>query len=135
MKVNIGPYPGNKSNKERRVNIHIDDYDLWNLDDTLAMIIVPCLEQFKNNLISGGSVDNEDVPEELRCDDISNPIYFEKWGWVLNEMHWAFTQKTIDWESQYYTNGNLDREDKAKHYMRMQNGFRLFGKYYNSLWD
>jgi hypothetical protein len=79
-------------------------------------------------------------------------------------MIWAFEQKTIDWENQYYSgehdrktvpcqwneNGKptmytlekgpndtfrIDSKRLAKHQKRMSNGFRLFGKYYEGLWD
>jgi dCMP deaminase len=42
MKVYLGPYKEN-----RKEQIHIHDYDTWNMDDTLAMIIVPMLKQLK----------------------------------------------------------------------------------------
>ena len=64
-------------------------------------------------------------------------------------MIWAFTQKLgdEDWEEQYYDwevdereqfgikLTNVDYKGREKHQKRMQNGFRLFGKYYCSLWD
>ena len=73
------------------------------------------------------------------------PIY-----WVLNEMIWTFEQKlNDDGESQFfdYTNSKglpwdsdyiapkLDMDGLKLHHQRMSNGFRLFGKYYQHLWD
>ena len=89
--------------------------------------------------------------------------FFERWDWVLNEMIWAFEQKCRDdWESDYYsgehdiqfkkiTDGEYkgynelkrgpkdtfktDFEGIVAHKGRMSNGFRLFGKYFENLWD
>lgn len=132
MKVDIGPYPGIKSKKNRKIKVHIDDYDTWNLDHTLALIIAPAILKFKENLMSMGSVDDEDVPDEIRnSDDYSS----KKWDWVLNEIYWAFNQYSYDWEEQFFNGLNYDSEGYKNHIIRMNNGFRLFGKYYRSLWD
>ena len=64
-------------------------------------------------------------------------------------MIWAFEQKLTDWEDVYYgpwienesgkaLGGHfewVDNEGRKKHQERMSNGFRLFGKYYETLWD
>lgn len=84
--------------------------------------------------------------------------YHKRFEYILDEMIWAFEQDTIDWEDQFHKGDidifwedvpgtdltemksrnkdySFDREGHDKHYDRMQNGFRLFGKYYQSLWD
>lgn len=90
--------------------------------------------------------------------------WFKRWDYVLGEMIFAFESMTTDWEQQFYSgevdiafvpikskNKKLDGmiemkkgpkdtfkvDDKGmkKYEERMQNGFRLFGKYYRSLWD
>lgn len=85
-------------------------------------------------------------------------FHHSRWKWIVGEMIWAFEQCTQEWEDQYYSgvsdirflsNGDgwgelvegpnhtfkLDEDGKKKHLERMQNGFRLFSKYYLSLWD
>ena len=42
MKIKIGPH-----RKNRAFNIHIDDFDVWSLDYTLACIIHPALIRLK----------------------------------------------------------------------------------------
>jgi hypothetical protein len=67
---------------------------------------------------------------------------------VIGEMIWAFEQKTRnDWEGDYYKYEDdpkemfgmklvwEDREGRKAHQERMSNGFKLFGKYYEALWD
>lgn len=155
MKVEIGEYP---EVGEQQVSVHIDEWDTWNMDDTLAHIILPMLKQLKATKHGAPNVDMNDVPENLRVNDVESRAYwdtgetdenfFKRWDWVLDEMIFAFEQKTIDWQDQYYgpfveEEGKLlggdfewvDNDGLKKHQERISNGFRLFGKYYESLWD
>ena len=152
MKVFIGPYP---DEGDQEVNVHIDKWDTWSMDHTLAHIVVPMLKQLKATKHGAPFVDNEDVPEEWRMseeetdrfnkDGTSDDKFFARYDWVLDEMIWAFEQKLTYWEDEYYEfddNHKLgnkpkrwDDEGMQAHQERMSNGFRLFGKYYESLWD
>ena len=74
-----------------------------------------------------------------------------KWDWVLNEIIWAHSQiiddngdsKFFDHSEVDYNTPLLDQVAKVKvdrdgldrHHERIDNGLRLFGKYYRSLWD
>ena len=87
-----------------------------------------------------------------------------RWDWILNEMIWAFEQElTDDWEDQFHHGepdieweivSGSEEDDDAMYRMnqknpdyyvdydsmreysdRIRNGFRLFGKYYQNLWD
>lgn len=91
--------------------------------------------------------------------------YFERWDWVLGEMIFAFEHKLDgSWQDQF-SSGQMDTYTRAcewdedgkpilyemvngpKHtyecdyegiekvQKRISNGFRLFGKYYEGLWD
>lgn len=178
------------SKKKRTVKIRIDKYDTWNMDRTLALIILPMLKQLKETKHGSPIVDLEDVPEHLRytnTEDYDSQRTFDfykkhkiqdgeadihaRWDWVMGEMIWAFEQHQpdVDWEQQYYT-GNadwrfkkientypnpitgkeeglsqmiegpnhtmkIDMEGLRKHQDRISNGFRLFGKYFQGLWD
>lgn len=136
--------------REQKVNVRIDPWDTWNMDNTLAHIILPMLIQFKSTEQGTPPVDEEDLPEHLRED--------EQWDWIIDEMIFAFESKNTDWEKQFQS-GNSDlRWEKAgngyskliegpNHTMeydweghkayqaRISNGFRLFGKYYEALWS
>jgi len=152
--------------RQRKINIKLHDYDTWSMDDTLSHIIVPMLEQLQKTKHGAPYVDDEDVPEYLRSTaappkenewDTDNN-HFKRWDWVVDEMIFAFTAKTFDWEDQFYSGkvdfrwekqdngllkmvdgaGNtfkIDDEGKTAYHNRMKNGFRLFGKYYEHLWD
>lgn len=177
-----------ESKKKRRVQIHIDKYDTWNMDRTLAMITLPMLKQLQATKHGSPQVDLEDVPYELRVTynggdgnyeqlslDLSDKkevsseswgLIHKRWEWVLNEIIWAFEQHQpdVDWEK-HYNSGVIDfRSEPCKwdadgkpklyqlkegpkhtavtdweahgaHQKRIDNGFRLFGKYYQGLWD
>jgi len=157
------------SKKQRKVQVHIDPWDTWSMDDTLAHIILPMLKQLKATKHGAPDVDPEDIPEELRAsteeyykykrEGQTDPKFFERWDWVLDEMIFAFQNKVNDdWESEFEKGESdlqwkkledgmsemvhgpnhtieYDWEGRKKYQERISNGFRLFGKYYENLWD
>lgn len=139
MKVEFGPY---KDEGEQKVDIQIDPWDTWNMDYTLSLLIHPMLMQLKVNKHGAPIVDYEDVPKNLRPTEEEIALYrekgetdekfFDRWDYVMDEMIWTFEQKANDDNAWSKYDNELDR---MKHANRMQNGFRLFGKYYESLWD
>jgi len=144
--------------RTQKIKVRIDKWDTWSMDHTLAHIVLPMLVQLKATKHGAPWVDDEDVPEELRSTSAppkeneydTDDFHFKRWDWVLDEMIWAFEQKCRDyWEDDYYgdyvedqKNGSMagsfewvDHEGQKAHQARMSNGFRLFGKYYENLWD
>ena len=180
------------SKQKRRVKVHIDRYDIWSADHTLALIIEPLLKELKDVKHGSPNVDDEDVPDELKSINAAPPEndwatddnHHARWDWALNEMIWAFEQHNNEnaddrfhtgerehlWQK-VDTDGNkigeakplssrekvtdeeksagivyqlilgpndtshFDREGWEKWSARKANGFRLFGKYYQALWD
>lgn len=125
MKVQIGPYQAN-----RQVEIELDDYDIWGMDHTLSLIILPLLKKFMQDHHGSPAVDNEDVPKGLHCSKIYDPTEEDKWHarwtYILGEMIHAHSAIVKD-----ETYDTVSGPDKA----RVENGLRLFGKYYLHLWD
>jgi len=69
-------------------------------------------------------------------DGTTDENFFKRWDWVMDEMIWAFEQKNKDnWMAPYYEYNKWDRDAVKAEQERISNGFRLFGKYYESLWD
>jgi hypothetical protein len=133
---------------ERKVKVRIDKYDTWSVDNTLALIILPLLKQFKEIHHGSPLVDDEDVPDELKSTSAppkenewdTDANHHKRWEWVIDEMIWAFECKVDNsWEDQFWNNTNdkleLDREGYNKYRSRIINGLKLFGKYYENLWD
>ena len=130
---------------KQKVNISIDPWDTWSMDDTLAPIILPMLKQLKETKHGSPCVDHEDVPKDLRPSEAEIEYYKEigetdmhfhaRWDWVMNEMIYAFEYKLS--EEDLYMRFKIPEEiDKLQvEQERISNGFRLFGKYYEALWD
>jgi len=140
--------------------VKIDRWDTWSMDYTLSHIIVPMLKQLKETKHGAPFVDDEDVPEELKStsaplkenDYDTDENHFKRWDWALNEMIWAFEQNLdTNSEEKFFDHAEWDEKEKdfgknlhkikidqpglKAHQDRKANGFRLFGKYYQGLWD
>ena len=140
--------------------VKIDRWDTWSMDYTLSFIVVPMLKQLKETKHGAPFVDDEDVPEELKStsappkenDYDTDENHFKRWDWALNEMIWAFEQNLDhDSEDKFFDHAEWDEKEKdfgknlhkikidqiglKAHQDRKANGFRLFGKYYQGLWD
>lgn len=103
MKVNIGPYDP-AIGYSRLVDVEIDTEDLYNLDHTLALVILPALKKFKE--------EQSGYPGGLTSDE---------WQKILDKMIEAF---------RVMTDYKISFGEKAK----QQEGFELFGKYFTNLW-
>lgn len=151
-----------ESKRTRQVYVRIDKYDTWSMDHTLAFIVLPMLKQLKATKHGSPHIDDEDVPEPIRstapgardrCEDPwdLDDHFFARWDYVLDEMIWAFEQQSKDdGDSEFYDHGEkvpgetfqdsinrmkVDEVGLKAYHERKKNGFRLFGKYYEALWD
>ena len=141
--------------------VKVDNWDTWSMDYTLSPIIAPMLKQLKATKHGAPIVDDEDVPEGVNLRSTEAPPkeeewdidnnHFKRYDWVLDEMIWTFeTLSDINNESKFYEDVNvdesapleeqiqqieIDREGLDAHNKRIQNGLRLFSKYYRTLWD
>lgn len=152
------------SKKQRTIKVHIDRWDTWSMDHTLAYIILPMLKQLKERKHGAPYVEMTDRPEHLQCykepeDHEPDKFHHEAWDWAMDEMIFAFESKLDDsWEEQFESGEYdlqwkkledgcsemvrgpndtkvYDWEGRKKYQERISNGFRLFGKYYEGLWD
>jgi len=108
------------SKKERKVYVRIDPYDTWNMDSTLTTIILPMLKQLKDNKDGSPSVDDSDVPDELKStsapplteEEIGNchtdENWHKRWEYVMDEMIFAFEcLNDNSWQDEYRS-GEID---------------------------
>ena len=142
--------------------VKIDRWDTWSMDHTLAYIILPMLKQLDKTKHGAPYTNDDDVPEYLRS-HMAQPkenewdtdsLHFMRWDWILAEMIWAFEQQLKDDdESEFFDHSEckdlkdikdwneriskvkVDNEGFGAHQKRKANGFKLFGKYYQNLWD
>jgi hypothetical protein len=138
-----------ESKCKRKVKIQIDKWDTWSMDHTLALITLPMLKQLKETQHGSAQVDLEDVPPEMRMtstEDWDDQLVFDfyndpkllkqniqcdnhdRWNWVMDEMIFAF-DFILDDDKRYVDKFNPVVEN------RVSNGLKLFGKYYQGLWD
>ena len=127
MKIKIG-----KPKENRKIRLEIHPYDLWSMDHTLSIIIAPMLVLLKENKAGSPYVEDDDVPENIRTTSATptkneydvDEFHHNRWDWVLDEMIWAFATIAED-------AGGLSKTEQ----MRLDNGLRLFGRYFQNLWD
>lgn len=162
MRVKIGKYE-----KKRKVKVKIHKYDIWNMDSTLALIIVPMLKMLRKDKHGAPVTDYEDAPERLRPtteelstlrDGDTDEKFFDRWDWIVDEMIFAFKSYNKDWEAKFHSGktdiiweriegtefsemkkgpkdtSKFDKEGYKAYAERIENGTRLFGKYYGNLW-
>ena len=140
MKVNIEDYTDD--GEDQVVEVQIDHWDTWSMDHTLSYIVLPMLRQLKETKHGAPNVDDEDVPEQLRSTSAppkknewdTDEFHFDRWDWALDEMIYAFDCKANK-DDVYMRFDVNDRDGMNKEQERISNGFRLFGKYYEALWD
>jgi len=146
MRVKISGYPTHRwyhnflykfgINNDQKVSVRIDNFDTWSMDHTLAYIILPMLKQLKETKQGSPYVYPADVPKELRPTKKELTAYkktgktdskiHDRWDWVMDEMIFAFESKNSDAMIDYFDTAYQER---------ISNGFKLFGKYYEGLWD
>lgn len=109
--------------RERKIRIRVDKYDAWNLGDTVAMLALPLMYEFKRQGINGApAVDDEDVPLYLRstaappltdCEKQTggvDKLWHQRWNWVVDEIIWALEQvNDIDSDSQFHSDVDPDK--------------------------
>lgn len=143
--------------------VKLDRWDTWSMDHTLALVALPMLRQLRETKHGAPFVDDEDVPLSLKSTSAppkenewdTDDNHFRRWDYVLDEMIWAFEQKVCDDdESEFFDHSEcgdvkdfikdpnthlakskVDWDGLKLHQERRANGFRLFGKYYQNLWD
>jgi hypothetical protein len=154
--------------RKRTVKVKIHNYDVWNMGDTLAIVILPMLKELKRQKQGCPWSDHEDGPWYYKFDrydeehnwDEKGSYSHGRWDWIMDEMIWTFEQLTnedhedaywlergeIDWDHKepdengctpliWKKESRVDWDGLKKHNDQIQNGLRLFGKYYQNLWD
>ena len=130
MKVTLGKYKKNGS--KRTTKVQIDPWDTWSLDSNLALIIHPALVEFKREL--------ESHPAQFES--------IEEWKAVLDKMIFSFDSASRDDSEDEFYSGDftepffgpestikIDFDGLEAHYKKVQEGFELFGKHFQSLWN
>lgn len=111
MQVKIGNY---RRNSRRKVSINVDNSDVWNLDNTLAYIIYPCLLQLKTAKkgLPGefAEVGGEDYESQYSFDFYKPEPHlleqkYKEWDIILDKMIWSFKELMKGNYTDLYTHG------------------------------
>lgn len=153
MRVNIEDYDSKLED-----SIEINDYDIWNLDTTLSIIIGASLIKFKENLLKS---EFKSAPRCLTHNDDDEPN-FQEWLNILDSMIYSFTEiakdnpnspklelphNTINFET--FDNIKVTEEQREENRLywknweilnkvyedKIQDGLNNFAKYFKNLWD
>ena len=119
--------------RNRKIKIHLDNYDTWNADHTLALIIHPLLVELAKDNHGIPFTDVEDAPHigignkenEWDIDDKAEA----RWDYIISEMIYAFEKLIGDDDEYCYIagTGELDVVKYKEQQSRIANGLRLFG--------
>ena len=101
--------------------VKIDSWDTWSMDHTLGKIVLPMLKQLQIKKHGAPSVDDEDVPEELKSTSApakenewdTDDNWFKRWDWVMDEMIFAFEHHLDDKWQEAYRSGVIDFKSVA----------------------
>jgi hypothetical protein len=99
--------------RPRKIKVRVDNYDVWNADATLALVIYPVLVKLKERKQGSPIVDDIDVPANMWDSETEDTQIEERWNWVLNEMIWAFEQYTKDDRGEDMFDHNVSQLDMA----------------------
>lgn len=145
MKVNIGNWPSDRVLKKnpdakRKVEIKIDKWDTWDLFTTLAHVILPALQAFRDGHQGGPLIADDDVQDNLKRANAPpvesawdvDEFWFDRWNYILDEMIWSFDSIVNEEPNGWW---RLEKAEQDALYERRTNGLRLFGKYFCHLWN
>lgn len=134
MKVNI-PIEGKES---RKFKVEIEYFDTYNLNHTLALVILPALKQIKKDSKSFPLiwVDEKDLPKRLRSGkDLwaanfnGSRLTKEEFKLAVKQSHWCL-KKMIQAFDIIINESHCDEQDDKI----VKKGLKLFAKYYIHLW-
>ena len=144
MKVTIPkPIPGEEHKK-----IEVDDWDIWNVDYTLACVIHPDLLKYRENLTGypelweDGMITSHNYDRQLHFDifdeKVERDYLIKKWKDTVDKMCRAFGMivEKDTWEDTWLDKSYHESKIReTEYYEAIDEGLALFAKYYHILWD
>tara|TARA_R110000868_G_scaffold25423_11_gene99276 strand:- start:22520 stop:23170 length:651 start_codon:yes stop_codon:yes gene_type:complete len=97
--------------QKRKVEVRIDDSDVFGMNHTLSYIILPMLKMIKDDKQGAPYIPDEDVPEHLKStaappkenDWDTDDNHFKRWDHVLDCMIWSFQELHDDFPGEEET--------------------------------
>lgn len=165
MRVNIGKYPKKiNAERKITVKIDpYDTWSMDHTLALIIHPMLVQLKKTKHGYPNTDPLDVPHIGEGTRENTYDFDSNAEaRWNWILDEMIWAFSQVTDDDADDQFHSGVHDMQSKEVEvdgikmyemikgpkdthvfdaegwgawHARKTNGFKLFGKYYENLWD
>ena len=129
------------SYQKRKVYIKIDDYDVHDLDYTLSLIIEPALKKLLDDEWLSFKVDNEDLPKELQISEDEYKLI--SFTYSENDPRMPEIYNRLEQQPKYIINkmiyafnilNSTDSHEDEDYKKEIDEGLRLFGKYFRNLW-
>lgn len=125
-----------KIDKKGKAEVKVHAYDLWNVDGTLAQIILPVLRKFKEK---ANGYPGELLPTHLESysEEVQNEMWKaaeEEWDKILDSMIWSFEAIIDARDLCFFENGEYNFEKQRARDKKVQKGVDLFAKYFRALW-
>ena len=144
MKVTIPkPIPGEEHKK-----IEVDDWDIWNVDYTLACVIHPVLLKYRENLTGypelweDGMITSHNYDRQLHFDifdeKVERDYLIKKWKDTVDKMCRAFGMivEKETWEDTWLDKSYHESKIReTEYYEAIDEGLALLAKYYHNLCD
>ena len=151
MEVKIKRYA---DGRVRKNEVKLDKYDSWCIPWTISHIMTPVLKQLMETKHGYGAIEKEDVPEKLHS-TYNDSFSEEAYNWVLDELIWMFDVTSTEFEdepdfitgcecdaesdlNEHFNKLTIDEDKKLEYdayHQRVDNAWKLFGKYARTLWD
>ena len=146
MKAYIGPMTTNEdySTNKGVVDIEVHDYDVFDVDVTIATIVLPLLQKLKQVRMERIDLFISDEPDEVKAE--------QQEQWLLDELIWVmheivegcpgsdqfFDESAVDPNTDLMTQVNAMKFDSVgydAYQERISNALKLFGEHFRSLWS
>lgn len=142
MRVEIGDF-AQDDESERIINVQVDEWDTWNMDQTIALMVLPLIKKYKEEMESRGmcfpgslysqvresyNPDQNEILSEEELEELVRDTCGNLWNEYVEAMIFSFEEAI-----EGYT-GTFDTKEYQKYQQKIQDGFELFGKYFTSLW-
>jgi hypothetical protein len=160
MKVTIGNYRPPNSKAERKINVEVHPWDTYSLYHTMALVIHPLLVAYKNDIVERDAGVPSDFLPAIDVSGLSEEeaqkVHEEHWTkaldeWlsILDKMIWSFQQCMEDYagEEDFFSvrevpvnpddpfgRFDIDQNGLNDYYEKIDEGLKLFARYYRSLW-
>lgn len=117
--------------KQQRLERGFDNSELWNLDSTIVKFILPRLKAFREIAYSTPGSLAYEFEQKGYSNEEANKLADKAWEEILDKIEWAFENYSNEPTSEP---GKDFRKEYKKYNKKLDEGFKLFGKWFSAFW-